>query len=426
MAVPRRLASCLLVAAALVLPRAAAAQSSGVDAAQSGDDAAQSSGVDVDADAHEEDAAGAEPELTGGPNHGCATSAHDLAAPASAATTAGVEVVDAPLPPPFDPLAGLTITSSPNRAADLVVVVSIDGLRADAVLPSHRTFAMLRRAGVRADNAFTIRRSTTLASHAAMLSGVDADVHGLTWNAWRPQRGRIRFPTVLRVAARAGLPAAMFVGKNKLRHLVGEEDSGIAFTVNGRSCGAVAERATPWLRDTASGVAMLHFADPDGAGHRRGWMSPTYLAAVTAADRCLATVVSALRARTHGTERVLLIVTADHGGHGRSHGSALDVDRHIPWFAWGGAATRALRIEREVTTMDTAATVLAALGLPQTAGMAGRPLTEALRPREAVVASVGARDAARASVAEGSARRPAVRSGGTPGRLARAPARSDQ
>jgi len=408
MAVPRRLTSCLLVAAALLLPRGAAAQS--------GDDA----------DAHEEEGVGAELEITVGADHEhAASAAHDLTEPTSAATTAGVEIVDAPLPPPFDPLAGLTITSSPDRAADLVVIVSIDGLRADAVLPSHRTFAMLRRAGVRAENAFTIRRSTTLASHAAMLSGVDADVHGLTWNAWRPQRGRIRFPTVLRVATRAGMAAAMFVGKNKLRHLVGEEDSDIAFTVNGRSCSAVAERATPWLRDTASGVAMLHFADPDGAGHRRGWMSPTYRAAVIATDRCLATVVSALRARANGTERVLLIVTADHGGHGRSHGSALDVDRHIPWFAWGGAATRAVRIERDVTTMDTAATVLAALGLPQTAGMAGRPLTEALRPREAVVASVGARDAARVSAAEHSARRPALRSGETPGRLARAPARSD-
>ena len=403
----RRSAVSLLLAAALLFPRAAAAQS--------------------DADAHEEDAVGADPDFAAGSDHEHTASAvQEFAGPTSAAMAAGVEMDDAPLPPPFDPLAGLTITSSPDRAADLVVVVSIDGLRADAVLPSHRTFAMLHRAGVRAENAFTIRRSTTLASHAAMLSGVDADVHGLTWNAWRPQRGRIRFPTVLRVAARAGLPAAMFVGKNKLRHLVGEEDSAIAFTVNGRSCGAVAERATPWLRDTANGVAMLHFADPDGAGHRRGWMSPTYRAAVTATDRCLATVVGALRARAHGSDRVLLIVTADHGGHGRSHGSALDVDRHIPWLAWGGAATRAVRIERDITTMDTAATVLAALGLPQTAGMAGRPLTEALRPREAVVATVGAREAARASAAERSGRRPAVRSGGSPGRLARAPGRSEQ
>jgi hypothetical protein len=382
-----RLAQLLLFAALLVcggaLPRGAAAQSvPAIDAVELG------ASVETT-----EEASALEPE----------------ALPAPAPTPAPV----APLPPPVDPLAGLTITSSPDRPADLVVLVSVDGLRADAVVPSLRTFAMLRRRGVSAENDSTIRRSTTLASHAAMLSGVDDDQHGLTWNGWRPERGRIRFPTVLRVAARAGLPAVMFAGKNKLRHLIGEQEPGVSFNVVGRACANVVERATPVLRDTPAGVVVLHFAGPDSAGHRRGWMSPTYRASVAEADACVGSVIDVLRERAGGMARVLLVVTADHGGHGHSHGTPLEVDRRVPWFAWGGAAAHAQRVGRALSTMDTAATLLAALGLPQTPGMVGRPVTEALRPRNAMLAHAGSGQ-------------PAARRRGPPGRVARAEARSSQ
>jgi hypothetical protein len=125
-----------------------------------------------------------------------ATEEDDDEAPTGAGDTAPPE---APLPPP-DPLAGRVVTSSRDRAADLVVIVSIDGLRADAVLPSHPTLELLARQGVRAERALTIRRSTTLASHASMLSGVDDDKHGITWNSWRPNRPGVLFPTALRIA----------------------------------------------------------------------------------------------------------------------------------------------------------------------------------------------------------------------------------
>jgi hypothetical protein len=237
--------------------------------------------------------------------------------------------------------------------------------------------------GVIATRTRTIGRSTTLASHASMLSGVDDDQHGLTWNSWRPVQPGIRFPTALRIAARAGLDAALFVTKSKLQHLLGPWPDGVALTQSRGSCAAVVRHAEPWLRETRAGVALLHFPEPDSAGHRRGWMSGAYRRAVDEADRCLGEVVRALEARQGGAARVLLIVTADHGGHGRSHGTLRDEDRHIPWIAWGGAAQRGGRVDRDTSTMDTAATVLAALGLPHLDGMRGQVVREALRAADA-------------------------------------------
>ncbi|HEX6240460.1 MAG TPA: sulfatase-like hydrolase/transferase, partial [Polyangiales bacterium] len=113
----------------------------------------------------------------------------------------------------------------------------------------------------------------------------------------------------------------------------------------------------------------------DSAGHRSGWMTDAYLEAVHTADRCLDRVIHII-AEGPDADRTLLLVTADHGGHKRSHGTGLDVDQRIPWFAWGAGVRRG-RFSRPVNTIDTAATVLTALGLALPDGIHGQPIADA-------------------------------------------------
>ncbi|HXT99640.1 MAG TPA: alkaline phosphatase family protein, partial [Polyangia bacterium] len=100
-----------------------------------------------------------------------------------------------------------------------VVIISEDGLRPDALAgvrpPVHE--AILKRAAYSL-RARTIRRASTLPSHAAMLSGFDIKEHGLFWNSWHPDRGYIHVPTVFDAAAKNGGSAA-FIGKRKLEHI---------------------------------------------------------------------------------------------------------------------------------------------------------------------------------------------------------------
>ena len=58
-------------------------------------------------------------------------------------------------------------------------------------LPWHEA---LYRKGSYSWNARTIRTASTLPSHAAMLSGVDVNQHGLSWNNWRPRTSAISRP----------------------------------------------------------------------------------------------------------------------------------------------------------------------------------------------------------------------------------------
>src|SRR5262245_16146336 len=111
-------------------------------------------------------------------------------APAAAAT------------PPQAAPAGAKPPAKLGRAAIRhVVIISEDGMRPDALTgvnpPVHE--AILKRAAYSL-RARTIRRASTLPSHAAMLSGFDVKEHGLFWNSWHPDRGYIHVPTVFDAA----------------------------------------------------------------------------------------------------------------------------------------------------------------------------------------------------------------------------------
>jgi predicted AlkP superfamily pyrophosphatase or phosphodiesterase len=279
--------------------------------------------------------------------------------------------------PRFEPASkagGPRAKAAQRTPADLVVVVSIDGLRPDVITPSMRALHRLYLQGSSAKNARTIDKSATLPSHASMVSGVDSSEHGLEFNAYKPDRASIARPTMFSVAHAAGLPTFMFVGKAKLKHLLAKP-SDAELKVAGFKCKKLVKEAMPQLQKQKRGLLFMHFADPDSAGHRYGWMSNQYVEAAHAADECLDEVMTTLDQA--GMERTLLLVTADHGGHNRSHGTRMEVDARIPWFAWGGPARRG-RTKRDVHTTDTAATALSALGLKLPDHIRGTPVLEAI------------------------------------------------
>jgi hypothetical protein len=265
-----------------------------------------------------------------------------------------------------------------NALADLVVLISVDGLRPDVIARHTPHIHRLQREGSWAPNARTVSKSSTLPSHASMVSGVDFQRHGLTFNAYRPARGHIQYPTIFSAAQQAGLTTALFVGKRKLKHLL-NPDTESHFQVGGVYCSRVTKIALPYLISAEPGIVFLHLSDPDGAGHLHGWMGPEYLAAVQRADRCVAQIMKAVQARGQ-RERTLVLLTADHGGHDHDHTSDIRSDTHIPWILWGGAARPDTRIQRQVFNTDTAATILHALGLPMPAGIEGRPVLEGFGP----------------------------------------------
>jgi hypothetical protein len=283
-------------------------------------------------------------------------------------------VPDAPAP---TAAAAPTAPAKLGRAAiKHVVIVSEDGLRPDALTsvpaPVHEE---LMRRGSFSLKARTIRHASTLPSHAAMLSGFDVKEHGLFWNSWHPERGWIHVPTVFDAAEQAGGTAAAFVGKKKLEHIA-HPGSVDMFSRPGYFCKKVVEQAAQYFVEKKPTIEFIHFSDPDDLGHAVGWMSNPQLEAVRHSDKCLGTLVEAVRAA--GLEdSTLFILSADHGGHGRNHDGHIEEDRLIPWIAWGPGVRAGHQIETPIITVDTAATALWALGYPAPADMKGKPVLEA-------------------------------------------------
>lgn len=270
-------------------------------------------------------------------------------------------------------LRGLSLQVT-NPRFQRVVLVSFDGLRADAVGAHTPTLSRLAREGVSAREAQTITRGTTLPAHASMLTGVSPAVHGITWN--RNEDGTaVQHPTVMRIATLAGLPVGLFVAKAKLSQLLFPGDVS-AWGTGSLRCERITRHALPWLRTMRSGFSLVHFPDADSQGHLEGWMSRPYLEGVAHADGCLAEVLDALAQNDVPT---LVLVTADHGGHERRHGENRPEDRLIPFVAWGTAVPPA-SIER-ASILDVAPTILAGLGLPAPSTVEGRIVTEALARR---------------------------------------------
>ena len=263
-----------------------------------------------------------------------------------------------------------------------VILISIDGLRPDAISAfSAPTLQRLMDDGSYSLSASTIMPSKTLPSHTSMLTGVGPDVHGISWNSWEQDRlGIVGVPTVFQLAHEAGFTTAAFVAKAKFRHLLDPTvvDHFEAPSTNATTWMAsrTTERAVNYMRHAEPNLLFVHFGEPDFAGHTIGWMSQAYGWAVRQADAGVARIVEAADA-TFGRNGYTIIVTADHGGHARTHGSASTDDRRIPWIAYGAGVRPQPELLPGIRTMDTAATMLWALGVSVPEAWAGRPVVAA-------------------------------------------------
>jgi bisphosphoglycerate-independent phosphoglycerate mutase (AlkP superfamily) len=211
-----------------------------------------------------------------------------------------------------------------------------------------------------------------------MLSGFDQREHGLSWNSWKPERGYILVPTIFDAAEHAGDGSAAFVGKRKLQHITRPGSVDI-FSRPGFFCKKVVEEAARYFVDKRPKVEFIHFSDPDERGHAVGWMSDPQLEAIRSSDKCLGTLVDAVAAAGMAGD-TLFILSSDHGGHGRNHSGRIEEDRLIPWIVWGPGVRPGHNITGPISTIDTAATALWALGYPNPPGLQGTPVMEAFEP----------------------------------------------
>jgi predicted AlkP superfamily pyrophosphatase or phosphodiesterase len=252
-----------------------------------------------------------------------------------------------------------TAQQSALPAVKRVVLVSIDGLRADA-LPAMPTLGALTQRGAWTDDMQTVVPSITVPGHLSMLGGTDVTQLGIRSNAIDTTQAialaMAGFSTVFNWVHGAGGTSQAVAGANLIPPALREStheflgvDTMIATDVDGA---VIMDRALA-IEDgpTRPTLLFIHLPDADLAGHASGWIVPDagptdvlgsdYLAAVRRTDYALARLWADLSPKVERGE-VALIVTADHGGgHGegctagvpayREHCTDTPGDRTIPF-----------------------------------------------------------------------------------------------
>ena len=238
-----------------------------------------------------------------------------------------------------------------------VLLILADGMRPDALegIPYADWFISGSAYTLCAGTVFP---SITLPCHMSLFHSVDPQRHGICTNVYTPQVRPIN--GICEQLALAGKSSAFFYDWQELRDLVRPGSLEHSFYYHGDKPDApvvVADAAIRYLTEKSPDFAFLYFGLPDHVGHNcgSGWMGEEYLQSVRTVWEQIRRVMEA------AGEGYAVIVTADHGGHGRTHGTDLPEDMRIPVICRGGMFPPG-EFRRAVNIKDLAPTVVKIAG----------------------------------------------------------------
>lgn len=242
-------------------------------------------------------------------------------------------------------VAALVVTA-PTDARPLVVIMGIDGMSGRACADSEGFRDILTNAS------YTLRARTVEhtrsyeAWQAILMGGYDAG----TELGFAGTKSDVRHPRLFN-HVRSQLPDSVLwyfgdyyvvrkSANDKLANM--SQHTATAREAVDAFIGHLEQGATP-----PPTLTVLYSQDADRAGHRHGWYSPEYNAAIEDAAVQIKRVRAALPANA------TIFVVSDHGGSGKGHGytgssrnmNSLDSDidaprfREVPWIRYGGTAT---------------------------------------------------------------------------------------
>jgi hypothetical protein len=89
--------------------------------------------------------------------------------------------------------------------------------------------------------------------------------------------------------------------------------------------------------------SLLHYQDPDATGHSSSWSTNPASAFATTlkqVDNAIGVVLDMIGNSPVLNGRTAIILTADHGGHDKTHGDMSEpLDYTIPFYIWGPGVT---------------------------------------------------------------------------------------
>ncbi len=279
----------------------------------------------------------------------------------------------------------LVLTTALHAAEPRMMIVSIDGLRPDCLLRADApNLKSLVENGAFSFWANTTPVAITLPSHASMLTGVIVERHGIQGNDDNAAANeKLLVPSIFDLANQAGISTGMSAGKSKFSMFAKSIDHSWTPAESKTKDEIVGDHAVEIILQHQPRLMFVHFPGADSSGHSKGWGGPEQLATIAEIDKQLGRVFAAM-VEAKVREDTIVLISADHGGMGKKHGSANALhatNQSIPWIIAGPGIRKdvdlTLSDNPKIQTYDTFATACKVFGLQVPDGIDGKVVTAA-------------------------------------------------
>lgn len=240
-----------------------------------------------------------------------------------------------------------------------VIVILPDGMRPDSLTDIAAAQKIIGESSYSMD-AQTVFPSVTLPCHISLFHSVTPQRHGTTTNTYMPQVRPVN--GLCEVLKQADKKCAIFYNWEEIRDVSRPNSLAHSCFYAGRRIGykqageELTEAAISYLKKYDTDFTFIYFGYPDMQGHNYGWMTDEYTEAIQSSWNNIEKLMNALG------DEYTYIITADHGGHDRTHGTDMPEDMIIPIII-KGKDFEAGKILENANIMDIAPTVTKLLGV---------------------------------------------------------------
>lgn len=240
-----------------------------------------------------------------------------------------------------------------------VLLILADGMRPDSLDNIKQAQKVMNESSYTLSGE-TVYPSVTLPCHISLFHSVTPQRHGTTTNTYVPQVRPIS--GLCEVLKQADKKCAIFYNWEEIRDVSRPNSLAHSCFYAGRRIGykeageVLTDELIKYLKNYDTDFTFLYFGYPDMVGHNHGWMTDEYMDAIQNSWDNIEKIMSELG------DEYTYIITADHGGHDRTHGSDMPEDMLIPVII-NGKELEAGKELSSVNIIDIAPTVTKLLGV---------------------------------------------------------------
>lgn len=251
-----------------------------------------------------------------------------------------------------------------------VLLILVDGMRPDSLNGIQKAREIIKKSAFTME-AQTVKPSVTLPCHMSLFHSVEPSRHGTTTNIYMPQVRPIN--GLCEIIKNNKKCSAFFYDWEELRDLSRPGSLDFSYFYSslnigyGKADAIVTDAAVQYIPENYTDFTFLYFGAPDETGHKYGWMSEEYITSVSKSWDEIDKIINIL------PDDYTVIITADHGGHDRTHGYGLPEDVTIPLIIKG----KDFKIGESLNNasiMDIAPTVAKLLDIPADTDWEGKSL----------------------------------------------------